>query len=356
MSELKRLQNQLEQLERSYKLGIISENEYKKGKDNLNRKIEPLLEEKKKSEESKKIIDEVLSEKPGKKASEKKTETTSKKEKQADKKTEEKKTPKEPEKAKEKTAKEDKKTKSEEKKPEKAKEKKTAKEDKKKAEEKKADKKEKTPEKKKQKKTKDKKQKRNWKGTFWTILLILVIIVALYMLFRGPESEEQYIIPEKNLTGVDKTISLEFYTSYACQYCAETDSIMRNIEEVYGDNVEVERIHYPYNLEIDYDMDRAAVCAEQAGDERNYSKRLYEAKKPIPKEDLVVIAGELGMNTTEFEQCMQDNETARTVLTDYKRALDKKINSIPKVYISGGILTGAKPAYYYEYLIDEELF
>lgn len=316
MSDLKRLENQLEQLERSYKLGIISEDEYKRGKNNLEKKIKPLKDEQKKTEESKKIIDEVLS-------SEKKH--TEKGSKKTPKEAAKKKKP-EPKKSEPKTT-EPKKTKKKEKAEPKA-----------------------------TKPAKEKKEKTDFNGSIWAGLVIILLVVVVFFLFGSPQQAPvDKTVGEKNLTGVNETVNVFFYSSYSCQYCKQTNEVMQNIDEAYGDNVNVVRNHYPYNIEIDLQMDIAAECAKRQGIYDNYSLMLYEADKPVSEDELVLMAQELGLNSTGFETCLKNQETAEDVLKEYQGAIQMGIDKIPAVNIDGATIVGVKPAVIYETIIDDEL-
>ncbi|MGM5482917.1 MAG: DsbA family protein [Nanobdellota archaeon] len=327
MSDLKRLKNQLEQLERSYKLGIISEDEYTRGKENLEKKIEPLEKAKKNSEESKKIIDEALSDTNTEKDNKKEEKKTKKKESQK-------------EKTKPQTTQKEKTNKSKTK--EETKKKKTDNADKQKSSANNNKKINKAPEEKRPK----------WGAG----ILIILLVIVLFFMFKTPQPDDTTsTIGEKNLTNINKTLNIFYYSSYSCEYCQKTNEILERIDMIYGDNVNTIRNHYPYNIKIDFKMDIAAECAANQGVYDDYSKLLYAAEKPVSREELVEYANNLAINTTQFENCLTENKTAKVVLEDYKTAVRIGIQKIPAVNIGGATISGVKNPALYAAIIDDEL-
>ncbi len=332
MSDLKRFQSQLEQLEKSYRLGIISEAEYKKGRENLEKKIEPLKEKQKKDEESKKIVNDILSEK------------SSKGEKEEI----------------------EKKSKSEEK-PSSGKKQKDDKEKKKTEEDKKLEeqKKEKSRNGKvsKPKKSKKKEAKKSPKkgrdeplkpkgSRFTKVLGFLVLILAIVGLVFLTSPDEEEIDPyHRDVSGINKTLTINYYKSYSCDYCKDVHEAINELKDIYNHTLDVSIVHFPYNIELDFKMDMASECADIYGIE-NYSKMLYEASKPMNTEDLVKLATE---NKTDFEECLTTNRTAQVVLDDYNKALERGVENVPVVEVEGSFIKGARSISIYMLVIDNEL-
>ena len=330
MSDLKRLENQLDQLEKSYKLGIISDDEYKKGKENLEKKIEPLKERKKKDEESKKIVDDILNE-------DKKTEKKETKKKKKDKKEEagEKTMPKEKDK------------------PEKKEDTKEGKKEDKKKSADKSTKKE--PKKEEKSSTEERRKKRTSKKSRvpkWLWILLLLVAILAFITFTSPDEEKEDPDPlSRNVTGINETVQIEYYKSYACEYCKHTHETLKQLKGIYNHTINITYTHYPYNIELDFEMDMASECARKLG-ETNYSEKLYNATKPLEKEDMIEL---FRGNQTEFAECLNQNKTAEKVVTDYQRSVKEGIESVPTVKIDGSILKGNRAIGIYMAIIDNKL-
>ena len=330
MSDLKRLENQLDQLEKSYKLGIISDDEYKKGKENLEKKIEPLKERKKKDEESKKIVNDILNE--DKKAEKKET-----KKKKKDRKDEEgeKTIPKEKDKPEKKVD-----TKGEKK------------EDKKKSTDKPT---KKEPKKEEKSSTEEKRKKRTSKKSRvpkWLWVLLLLVAILAFITFTSPDEEKEDPDPlSRNVTGINETVQIEYYKSYACEYCKHTHKTLKQLKGIYNHTINITYTHYPYNIELDFEMDMASECARQLG-VTSYSEELYNATKPLEKEDMVEL---FSGNETKFAECLNQNKTAEKVVSDYQRSVEEGIESVPTVKIDGSILKGNRAIGIYMAIIDNEL-
>lgn len=326
MSELKRLKQQLEQLEKTYKLGIIGEDEYNRGKVNIEKKLNPLLQAEEKNKESKKIIEKALEE------DEKAKEPVKEKPKKEESKKEEKKaTPK----------------------PKKEKAEKTKKKDSKK-EEKKAKSKPKKQESKKENKEKKEKSEESLytKISPWIGLAAIIIIVFIFLAIRGPDTTVSF--EEKNLTGVNNTAYIIAFSSYSCKNCENMHSTLDSIKELYKDNVKIDIRHYPLNLEQDVLLDLASECAAGTGKEHEMDHELFRVRKPASEEKLISIAKKIGLNES-FNECMANKEALPEIVDDYRQAIFLGLEAIPGIYINNELIIGTMPLTIYETVIDKAL-
>jgi hypothetical protein len=347
MSELERLKNQLLQLEKTFKSGIISEEEYIKGKNNIEKKLKPLEKEHKKNEEGKKVVEEIISKKEEKQES-KKEETKPKPFFQIKDKEEPKKE------IKEDKPKDDKKEKKEplenSKKEEKSKEKKES------VEKLKKETKEEKSKQKKEKNIKTKKKEKKKFGFFWIFILVLLSIF-LFLLLTKDTNNEQEIITPKNLTNVTKIANIEVYSSFSCKPCYELDLLLDKIKIMYGENVIITRYFYPLNLENDIVMDKAYYCVKTIDVEKtnDFKTYLYKEKKPISVDKLNNYIKDNEINFEEYEICFNDIETIYQITNEYKNALNKEITLIPTIFINNAKIEKLKDFEIYEAIINRNL-
>lgn len=324
MSELKRLKQQLEQLEKTYKLGIIGEDEYSRGKINIEKKLNPLLEAEKKNEESKKIIEKALEEKEEKAEEEPVKENTKEKVKEAKKETNKKE------------------------------EKKTSKPKK----EKKAPAKKETKKKEERKTSKPKKEEESEEESIfakispWIGLAAIIIIVFIFLAIRGPDTTVSF--EDKNLTGVNSTAYLIAFSSFSCKNCEKMHTTLDAVKEMYGEYVKIDIRRYPLNLEQDVLVDIAAECAIGTGKEHEMDHELFNVRKPASEEKIINIGKKLGLNES-FSECVMNKDPLEEIVDDYRQAIFLGLEAIPGVYINNELVIGTMPLTVYETIIDDAL-
>ncbi|MFP4402724.1 MAG: DsbA family protein [Candidatus Woesearchaeota archaeon] len=336
MSELEKLKNQLSQLEKTYQSGIISEEEYKRGRNTIEKKLKPLKDKEKKNEESKKIINEIISKKD--------SEKVEKKEEKKEEKKKDKKQAKKDDSPKDATKKKD------EEKITPVKD--TKKEDTKKELAKDSKKKE---TKTKEKKTIKKEKKKKKSGFFWVSVLILLSLVLFLLLSKT--TEDDLVISQKNLTNVTKVANVEFYSSFSCDPCHELDLILDKLSVVYQDNIVITKIHYPLDLEKDLVLDKAYYCVNELDSNKTeeFKNFLFEEKKPIRKIKIDNYLKKNNVDLEAFDDCFNDLETLYIITNNYKKAINDNVAKIPTIFINNQKIEGLKHILIYEAIIDRIL-
>ncbi|MFW6383689.1 MAG: DsbA family protein, partial [Nanoarchaeota archaeon] len=185
----------------------------------------------------------------------------------------------------------------------------------------------------------------------WLWILLLLLAVLAFITFTSPGEEEEPDPLARNVTGINETIQIEYYKSYACDYCMNTHETLEKLKDIYNHTVNISYIHYPYNIELDFEMDMAFECAKPHN-AKGYSIKLYNATKPLEKEDMIEL---FNGNQTEFAECLNGNQTAEKVLKDYQRSLEDGIESVPTIKIDGSMLKGNRGIGVYMAIIDNEL-
>ncbi len=153
------------------------------------------------------------------------------------------------------------------------------------------------------------------------------------------------------MTGINDTVEISYYKSFSCNYCGETHKTLQKLKEIYNETITIKEVHYPYNIEQDFILDMALECSKEQNI-TDFSNKLYEIRKPVEKSDLV---GIFEGNETLFEDCLKNNKTAEKVLEDYKKSIEKEIESVPTVEINGATITGNRRIELYMTIIDREL-
>jgi len=104
----------------------------------------------------------------------------------------------------------------------------------------------------------------------------------------------------------------------------------------------------------------AARCANDQGKFWDYHDYLYshqgqEDSGTFSKDNLKKFASDMGLNTTQFNQCIDNNTHLTDAQNDMKEGQGYGVSGTPTVYINGVELVGAQPYSVFKQVIDQEL-
>lgn len=81
----------------------------------------------------------------------------------------------------------------------------------------------------------------------------------------------------------------------------------------------------------------------------------FKAGRNLSKENMIKIAGEVGLNMDKFKKDLDGQECAKKVRQDQSQLSRVGTSGTPAFYINGRFLSGARPIDQFKTLIDEEL-
>ena len=306
--QINRLKMEIEHLDRAYKAGIMKEKEFSDNKITIEKKIKKLEQKMHTEEQSRKIISEILDEKPREK---KVLKPIKKKVEQA-------------------IAKRD----SEEKESEKYQDNNTGN----------------VVIKNQIIKKQEDLELDGWSIAIY-ILTILFIMILLFFSYKYTQNAQ--------ITG--KQVIIYEYSDYACEYCKQVQSTLKQLKEYYKDNIKV--IHKNFPLEDLYHgttlASEAAECADKLGRFQYYEKELYKRQQFLinvsyDMGELQDIASDLNLDMNAFKACQKSHETNINVLQDKEEGKAKGVISTPTFFIGNTKLVGAQPFDVFKYYIEQE--
>ncbi len=173
-----------------------------------------------------------------------------------------------------------------------------------------------------------------------------------------PEREGAAILGNK-----DAKVSIVEFSDFQCPFCQKFfSSIYPEIKSKYIDSgkVKFEYRHFP--LSIHKNAKQAAVaseCANREGKFFEYHDLLFKNTKSdgtglsIP--DLKGYASDLGLNTSSFNECLDNQETLEIVQNDLKTGTSLGVSGTPTLFVDGIRIVGAQPIAVFEAAIDKAL-
>ncbi|HYI24489.1 MAG TPA: thioredoxin domain-containing protein, partial [Thermomicrobiales bacterium] len=147
------------------------------------------------------------------------------------------------------------------------------------------------------------------------------------------------------------TVQIVEYADYQCPFCAEfaNEVVPQLIEDFVEPGLVTfefrafpflggEDLTNPENESVQ--AAEAAMCALDQGQFWQYNHLLFERhdgenQGAFSNENLKAFAGELGLDTTAFDACLDGGQHQQTVLDDFAAGQAAGIDSTPTIFING---------------------
>ena len=161
--------------------------------------------------------------------------------------------------------------------------------------------------------------------------------------------------PSKGADAAKVTI-VEF-SDFECPFCLRVVPTLDRILEEYGDDVRLVFRQFPLNS-IHPNAQSAAEASLCAADQSRfwqYHDALFAEPGGLDGESLRRTASEIGLDTDEFESCLDARRHAAAVDADLEAGRMLGITGTPALFINGRFLSGAQPYEVIAAIVDDEL-
>lgn len=162
-----------------------------------------------------------------------------------------------------------------------------------------------------------------------------------------------------------KVMVIEF-SDFQCPFCRSFwRDTLPQLKKEYIDMGKIKFVYRDYPLDFHQGAKPAAEGAECARDQGKFwemhDKIFQEQDKQgqgtiqFDKTDVVKWAGQLGLDMSKFNQCLDSGKYKAEVEKDFKDGSAAGVSGTPTTFINGRSLVGAQPYSSFKALIDEEL-
>ncbi|MDP3900057.1 MAG: DsbA family protein [bacterium] len=156
---------------------------------------------------------------------------------------------------------------------------------------------------------------------------------------------------------VDAKVTIVEFSDFQCPFCSRFHETMKQVMTEYSDDVRWVYKHFP--LDSLHPEARpsamASECAAEQGKFWEYGDKLIENQASLSTDTYKSIAVELGLNTSQFNTCLDTQKYADKVEQDYQEGLAKGVRGTPGNFVNGSSLPGAVPFAQVKALIDQNL-
>ncbi len=155
-------------------------------------------------------------------------------------------------------------------------------------------------------------------------------------------------VPVKGADGAQVTI-IE-YSDFQCPFCKRGTDIIPQILKEYDGKVKIAYKQLPLPIH-NWAMEAAiaSVCADKQGNDKFWELHdlLFENQANLTaenaKEEINGFAKQIGLNTDEFNKCLDSPEAAQRVQNESAEARSIGVSSTPTFVVNGMIVPGANP-------------
>jgi protein-disulfide isomerase len=131
--------------------------------------------------------------------------------------------------------------------------------------------------------------------------------------------------------------------------------VVKEVRAAYGDKVQWIYKEYPLKRHKDaFVAAEASHCAEDQGKFWEYQEALFTAPD-LSADNLVNIAGLLGMSREKFSQCLHDSRHKALVEKNVRDAVEAGVDRTPTFMINGTVTAGGPSLDTFKSMIDAEL-
>ncbi len=156
----------------------------------------------------------------------------------------------------------------------------------------------------------------------------------------------------------DAPVLMIEFGCYRCQYTRRAEPTVKEILQQY--NGSIRYVYRDFPLEAKHAAanthSEAARCAADQGRFWEYHARLFEQQNMTDHNaTLRAIASELGMDTTQFSQCLDNQQHLPEVIEDFEAGVMAGVYGTPTFFINNQTIVGPKPLGEFQNLINDEL-
>lgn len=161
-------------------------------------------------------------------------------------------------------------------------------------------------------------------------------------------------------------ITIVKFSDFQCPSCRMGAQALHPVLRRYSDRVRFVYRNFPLDAKCNRliqspmhpaacELARGTVCAQAQGRFEAYYEQVFERQASLKPGSALAIAGDIGLNVAQFEQCLAAQETTDRVLRDIEEGIGLKVESTPTFFLNGRRISGAMPPQAWNLLIEETL-
>jgi protein-disulfide isomerase len=184
--------------------------------------------------------------------------------------------------------------------------------------------------------------------------IVIAIALILWLQARVPPLSTARLASDPSLGSPSAKVTVIEYGDFGCPTCRgwEQAGVSKQIVAVYGDQVHFVWRDYPIITAQSPKAAEAGQCAFDQGKFWQYHDLLYAKAPALAVSDLKGYAAQLGLNTTQFDQCLDLGQDKAKVDQSIREAQQYGFVGTPSFLINGQKLIGPASFEKFKSVID----
>ncbi len=151
-------------------------------------------------------------------------------------------------------------------------------------------------------------------------------------------------------------VTIVEFSDFQCPYCAAAVPTLDQVMSAYPDKVRLVYRSFPLPQHANaYKAAEAGLCADEQGQFWPMHDWMFAHQSQLALTDLKQEAMALGLDSAQFDSCLDSGKYAARVEADLKAGEAAGVSATPTFFINGRELLGAQPFEAFKQIIDEEL-
>ena len=152
------------------------------------------------------------------------------------------------------------------------------------------------------------------------------------------------------------SVEIVEFSDFQCPFCQRLTATLEQLKTQYGGDIRLVFKDYPLpNHAQAFKAAEAGLCAHEQGKFWELHDTMFSRQDELRVDDLKRHAGELGLDQTAFDACLDSGRFAAQVTADLTAGQQYGVSSTPTVFINGRAVMGAAPFEVFDEIIREEL-
>ena len=176
----------------------------------------------------------------------------------------------------------------------------------------------------------------------WKIIIIFIVLVCLSFAFAGLFYLSSLISNYWLGSANPKIVIIEF-ADFACPYCRESFSKIREIGIKYKKDVKIIYKDFPVLTDYSTNLALAGKCAGEQGMFWIMHDKLFLNQGVSTKTEIFELANQIGLENIQFRTCFNSKKYIKEIEQDLQIGKELEITGTPSWFINGEKIEGDIP-------------
>ncbi|MBT3985811.1 DsbA family protein [archaeon] len=156
--------------------------------------------------------------------------------------------------------------------------------------------------------------------------------------------------------GKNADVVIVEFSDFECSFCSRASTTIDQLLDEYGNDIKVVFRDFPLSFHANAHIaSEAAECAHEQDMFWEMHDMIFANQDALDSDSLKGYADELGLDTDDFNECLDSGEMSAEVDADFADGASYGVQGTPAFFINGELISGAQPVENFRAIIDKHL-